>query len=442
MFVIPTAAVIVTAVVLMGPGSQRSVLAARVRGAAVPGGRTMALRIETVRSLYGVAEPAALGGLTVVASLPGSPFPTWTGETKADGVAEVRLEGAVPLTGSVSIKVVSIAGMARPRLLAEGRIPLRNAPSPFVQLGTLQGTTRGDLPVRVDAVRGVMAAPFPEELRLFVGSGGPGGRAEVTLSGVGVALTTERLTTDDRGIATVSVKALAHQVDLVVDAQAGARAGHWEGTLPVVPGAIWISPAEPGAPLSVVSPSPRAHAYVSLWSEEGRVFGAAVPLKRDDAGFFRGELGPSLPPSARLLYAVVAGDPVERGAGTVAWPIQPPEGAIFARSIDLLLDGVPGAVEREQARVLVARRAAALVVAAAAIVEILLLVLQSRASQRRLEEHLLVASGSESGDGPLPRQDRVALLKSAREYPVLRLLLGIAVVALGFAIVAALATLR
>ena len=49
-------------------------------------------------------------------------------------------------------------------------------------------------------------------------------------------------------------------------------------------------------------------------------------------------------PGARVLYAVVAGDPVEQGAGTVAWPLRPAEGAVTARPIGLLLDGLPDAV--------------------------------------------------------------------------------------------------
>lgn len=164
--------------------------------------------------------------------------------------------------------------------------------------------------------------------------------------------------------------------------------------------------------------------------------GAVVPLARDAQGFYAGELTPPDLPSARLLYATVAGDPMEKGAGTVAWPIRPAEGAVVPRLLALLLDGIPGALEREKQRAWVTRRAGLLLIATAALAEVLLLLTGGRASQRRLEAHMTGASGT------LPEADRAKLLDSAREQPVLRALLVVALVGLGFAMVGALATFR
>ena len=206
----------------------------------------------------------------------------------------------------------------------------------------------------------------------------------------------------------------------------------------MVPGAMWLGPPpRGGGPLALLSPAPRERAYVSFWTDEGRVAGAVVPLARDARGFHAGEL--ALPESlagARWLAATVAGDPMEQGAGTVAWPIRPEEGAITHRPVRLLYDGLPGAIAREEQRASSARRAGLVLVGAAALAEVLLLLLLGRASQRRLTAHLVEASA------PMPEADRARVLAAGHEHPVLRALLAAALVGLGFAMMAALSTFR
>ena len=75
------------------------------------------------------------------------------------------------------------------------------------------------------------------------------------------------------------------------------------------------------------------------------------------------------------------------------------------------------------------------VIAAAALAEIVLLLYRSRASQQKLEAHFLEG---EPDDSP----DRPGLLRAAREHMVLRTLVGVAMIALAFAIIGALTTLR
>jgi hypothetical protein len=137
-----------------------------------------------------------------------------------------------------------------------------------------------------------------------------------------------------------------------------------------------------------------------------------------------------------MLFASIAGDPFEQGAGTVAWPIEPPEGARQAPPLALLLDGLPAAQDRERQRAWASRRVGLILIGAAALAEVLLLLVQSRAAQRRLEEHLADASDA------LPEADRARLMDSAREHPLLRALLAVALVGLAFALVAALTTFR
>lgn len=441
-FALPIFSVIVSALVFLGPGSMRSITAARVRGAPAEGARSAALRIEVVRSFHDVVDAADAAGLLVEASAPGQALAVERGEIVPGGVVDVVLRGAAPIRGPVAIAVTAPGRGA----LAAGAIALRRPPPAFVQLGAVRGAARGDLTLRVDALRGVMASPFPEALRVAVapaGSDGPlGARAEITLSGAGIDLSADHLTTDERGVATVVAKALAHNVELTVTARAGDRTGRWEGVLPVVPGAVWLDPSSPPGTLTLVSPAPRDRAYLSLWSEEGRVFGAVVPLARDGLGFFRGRVAAALPP-ARLLYATVAGDPLEQGSGTVAWPLRPAEGAVSGgRGLDLLLDGLPAVIEREKQRAFAARRAGLILIGLAGLAEVLLVLAQSRASQRRLEAHLARATAASADGEALPAADRARVMASAREHPVMRAVLVAALVALGFAMAAALATFR
>jgi hypothetical protein len=444
-FVLPVFSVLVAALVFLGPGALHPAAAARVRGAPADGARVAALRVEVVQSWVDVVDATPAEDLVVEATAPGQTLTTWRGAAGADGVADVRLEAGAPLRGPIAVKITA-RGPHGPRLLAGGEIALARPEPAFVQLGSLRGNTKGDLAVRVDAARGVMASPFAETVRVTVAPAGLdvplGRRAELELGGAGVDVTPDRVTTDDRGVASVLVKALAHNVELSITARAGDKTGRWEGVLPVVPGAIWLDPSSTNGSLTLVSPSPRERAYLSLWTEEGRTSGAVVPLARDGLGFFRGQV--SLPlPEGRVVYATVAGDPLEQGSATVAWPLRPAEGAVAARRpLGLLLDGVPAALAREKQRAWSARRAGLVLIGIAALAEVLLLLFQSRASQRRLEEHLSAASSAGEGSPALSAEDRARLLGAAREHPMLRAALGVALVALSFALVAALATFR
>ncbi|MFT3769327.1 MAG: hypothetical protein QM820_28145 [Minicystis sp.] len=445
-FVLPVFSVLVAALVFLGPGALRPAPAARVRGLPAEGARAAALRVEVVQSYYDVVDAAPASDLVVEATAPGQSLTPWRGAAGTDGIADVTLTAGSPLHGPLALKITAI-GPRGPRLLAGGEVTLRRPAPAFVQLGVIRGTTSGDLAVRVDAARGVMASPFPETLRISVSPAGAdvplGQRADLTLSGAGLDLAPDRITTDERGSASVQVKALAHNVELSITARAGDKSGRWEGTLPVVPGAIWLDPASKNGELALVSPSPRERAFVSLWSEEGRLSGAAVPLARDAFGFFRGQVTAPIPAGARLVYATVAGDPLEQGSGTVAWPLRPAEGAVVAaQAIHLLLDGVPAALEREKQRAWAARRAGLVLIGLAALAEVLLLLLQSRAAQRRLEAHLTSASAAGEAGDALPADDRARLMGAAREHPLLRAVVLISLVALGFAMIGALATFR
>ncbi|MEP7126224.1 MAG: hypothetical protein ABJE95_35160 [Byssovorax sp.] len=443
--VIPTVAVAVTALVLLGPGALRPAVGVRLRGVPFAGGHVLALRLEAVKSLYDVDDVTALAGIHVDAIDGGVRLGTWSGDADVDGIAEVRLESPTPIVGPVGV-VVTRNGA----LLGKGTIALRAAEPVPQRRGFVPGNAAGDLRIQIEAVRGALAAPFPETLSLTVTEllGGAPVQADLELEVVGADLAAAgsaanaapsalpfRLTTNNHGAARVGIKPLSHDVDLTITAKTLEKTGRWEGLLPVVPGAAWIDPAGGLGPLTVVSPAPHAFAYLSFWSEEGRVAGASLPLAKDPDGFYRARVTPQLPAGARILYATVAGDPLEQGAGTVAWPLRPAEAAVATRPFELLLDGIPAARDLEKARAWSSRRAGLAVIAAAALAEILLLLYRSRASQQKLEAHFLAG---EAADSP----ERPALLRSAREHMVWRALVAVAMIALAFAIIGALTSLR
>ncbi len=431
-FALPTVSALVATLVVLGPGALRPALGARLYGAPAEGARAVSLRVEVASTLYGTSVRAAASDLNVEATAPGQALAAWHGTTNADGVAEATLTAGAPVRGPIAVRVT--AGGARHRLLAGGEIALGAPPPAVVGAGEVMGTTAGDLALRVIATRGLFAAPFPEVVRVSVS---PPGRTELALSGPGLRTSPEKATTDERGEAAFDVEALAHEVELVVTARAGDKSARWEGTLPVVPGAMWLGPPpRGGGALALLSPAPREQAYVSFWTDEGRVAGAVVPLARDAQGFHAGEVAVPAVPGARLLYATVAGDPMEQGAGTAAWPIRPAEGAITERPIRLLFDGLPGAVAREDQRASWARRAGLVLVGAAALAEVLLLLLLARDSQRKLTAHLVEASAA------MPEGDCARVIAAGHEHPALRALLAAALVGLAFAMVAALSTFR
>jgi hypothetical protein len=419
---IPTLAVGTAAVVLLGPGASRAVLAARVYGAPGPG--PVALRLITSTSSFGVEEAVAVRDLKLVTQVAGAARTTWTGETSSDGVAEVTLEA----TGGP----LPVVLLSKNRPVAMGTIDGSGRRAPTVSEGRVTGTTRGDFEVEVVVERGAMAAPFPEWASISVKRGGRRATGvAVTLAAPGAEFPTgATTTTDESGTSRFRIKPLAHTIELAVELRRGGESGRWEGFLPVVPGAIWWDP-EAGR---LVSATARMQAYVSWWSGTGRVGGKVVALERGSDGFSYAPRGAFEPPAgAGARFLTVAGDPLEQGSGTITWPSRP-EGRVRTPRLELLIDGLPQALASEKGRAFRARRAGVVVIGAAGVVEILLLLLRGRQAQRALELHLSTALGEEGKRNPAP----AGLL--SRSDRVLFGLLSAAVIGFAFALLAAFAS--
>ncbi|MEJ7728513.1 MAG: hypothetical protein WKG00_04800 [Polyangiaceae bacterium] len=453
-YVVPTAAVATVAFVLLGPGARRAAVGVRVHGVAADGTSVLALRLVGVQRLSGVDDAVPVDGLTVTASAGAQALPPWSGATDADGVAEARLEAAAPLHGPVDL-VVKRGEV----VLAEGRIALTRTARHSFQLATLRGAQRGELFIRVDALRGVFAAPFADgaDVQVLLPGGGPvGAGIEVKAELTGGNVTPKSARTDARGMVRLLIEPLAQTVDLAIDA-AGPKSvegsaeqgktGHWEGALPVGTGTIWLDAArwDGERALRLVAPTKRSAAYLSVYGENGRVFGAVVPLAQDERGLFGGSV--TLPElrQPRLLYAVVAADPLEQGAGTAAWPVTPPSGGPTAVPLQTLLDGLPAADRRESARVVRARRGGMLVLGVAMLLEVALLMFGARASRRRLETHLdrvLAAPEADGEPAAMGKAERASVVAGSSDSAVYRTVAYASLIILAFSIIAALASLR
>lgn len=446
-YVVPASSVVVTALVLLGPGAPKQAPFARVRGVPMASGRTVSLRIEGGRRLFGVDDVAAFDDVTVEVLDQGKALPSWVGSIGPDGVAEASLAASDPIAGPLDVTV-----RTGRTVLASGSVPLRSPSPPVVSEGSIRGVSSGDFVFSVVASRGVVAAPFPDEIEIRVSlaphvSPHQDGFVGIQLeaSAPGAEIGTKIVQTNDKGEASVRLAPLSHTVELAIDARApyGAK-GRWEGLLPVHAGAIWVEPGGMSAGVRLTSPAPRDRAYVSLVGDLGRFFGAVVPLSRDGDGFYRGWVALPSIGSSKTAALVVSGDPFERGSGTAAFPIVPPRGAIAPARLELLLDGASASEARERGRAAKARHAAIFLVAAAALAEVVLIFVRTRMSQRALDENLaeaVSADASRDAGEAVPLADRARILATARERnPMLRVALAAALVLLGFAMIAALST--
>lgn len=353
---VPLVAIGAAAVVTLGPGAPQPAVGARVWGRGVGHeGRTLSLRVEAASRWFGGDERIALEALSVELyegrpSAGAAPKARWSG--RCDGVVDVALASETRLASPyVVLRDLRREGGG---LLAEGPLPVeRRAPQPLAL--TLPGVAKGELVVRAEA-RGPLAAPFETAVDVEVTRGDSPSPARLTVRVEGGEATPTELETDARGRATFTLRPLAYVATLTLEAAHDGATGTLSAPLSVVPGAFSVRMT--GGRLELTSPVKRERAFVSIDDEGGRRFGAVVPLAETPDGFHRGELGLSHAPHGVAL--TISSDLAEASAGTtsVALPLGA-RGAFRVAPLELLHDGLPGAVERERARSRGARLVAA-----------------------------------------------------------------------------------
>src|SRR5262249_50433867 len=160
-----------------------------------------------VRSLYEVIDNPGVQRIEVEASARGQSLGAWRGSTGPDGIAELSLSARSPLVGPLAGRVAAQGDP--PPLLAGGEVELGPPPPAFVQLGSTPGAVHGELGIRVEVTRGIIASPFVEVLRVHVTQSGydVGERADLEISGAGLRATPDRLSTNERGDASFRLEA-------------------------------------------------------------------------------------------------------------------------------------------------------------------------------------------------------------------------------------------
>lgn len=436
LYVMPSFAVLATAALVLGPGRERPAVGARLWGLPADGGTRAAWRIETFERQYGSDRAVAVDPLDVSVSLGRERIASWTGRSGDDGIAEAELaKSTAPLSGPIEVTITSGR-----QVLGTGPIPQRPAPPLTLEKRTVEGTASGPTRLTVSVERGVLASPFPGALRVVAMRDGQPAEGVIltpTANGADVLLTDMQVTTNASGEARFTLLPTWHAVELKIEAKdprADPPKSTWEGGLPVQPGALYLGASRPIA--DVLSPVPRDRIYVSALGSGGRLFGAIVALSKNEAGLYQGKLDTT--PMTRLGAEAVtlAGDSQELGSGTVTWPLDSPWAVASPPRVELLYDGIPSAVKREQDRAFRARIASVGVAFLAAVLEVILLVLYSRESQRRLAAHLAQLGEDE---GERAAASRIAAAPASR---AIMLVMAVGLVLLGFGAVAAFSIVR
>ena len=370
---LPAVAVCIVLWAVLTAGWARPVAVARVVGGPTRGTATASWLLSVEQVDQGQRQPSPEQPLRLEARA-GAQHAVWTGRTDRSGHAEARLEFGQPLEQDPWLRIEATDTGA---ILAEGSSALtgENWRNGVRQRGGwLPGQQQGELWLRVAPAEGTLAVPFATELVIDVTSGpavgaAPGGLVSggQVAAGVPIALEltgAERtsdltpLKTAADGRLRVGIRPLEHAVVLRAwalapgSSEARASRGQWYGALPVTPGALHATLA--GSRLSVLSPIPREHAFLSLVDREQRLAGYSLELSPDSDGGASAslELAPEL--LARVtqteVFAVVSSAPDKRSASAVGWPLQPrvQPALTFDVTDQLLLDGSDAVLQRER----------------------------------------------------------------------------------------------
>ncbi len=355
---VPLAAGIVTAAVLLGPGSEQPAVGVRVRGLVAVGATHTALQLGAVSHRAGAYAPAKLTSVTLTLWQDGRAIGRWRGDTGEDGFAEALLALEPPArAGSLRLTVDGPISAAADIAVAA---PLSEAP-PSAPIAV-----SADLGVTLP--RGFAVAEHPEPFLVQLDAGTTPPALELEAEGGAVALGEPARACDDgrcryRWRAQVTPRALSTTLVLRVD---GSE--RWQGVLPLARG-LWLDPAIDGT-LRIASAGAAEHAHVALFDRGGRVWAARRAMTVDDAGRAHAEVAlPELPLDGPVSV-MLSSDP--DAALSIRWPLHPERGQVLGDAAPLF-DSVPQAIAREAERAFRARLPALWLIAAAAAFELLYL---------------------------------------------------------------------
>jgi hypothetical protein len=436
MYGVPSLAGLVTALILIGPGSERTSLGARVWGYPVAGSSVCALRLHTVAHYSGAFVSVAKPGLVLELRQRGRVVGSWSGASPKHGFVEAQLQLSEPLEKGAHLKLLVGA-----EVLVDAPLSLAAPLATSARPATVDSLVEPRLRVHVE--RGFLAPPFPELLLVsaFVArtSDNPEEAApkapELSLKAIGGEAKVLSGPTEDgcnadgcRHRWQLQLVAQAPTMELQLTVKRGSDAPlKWEGELPVRNGSVWLDPASvDGDVLKVRSPSVIDRVYLSLLTPSGRLWGAVLPMKAGERGFASAELAwpRGVEGPATLVVATEAN---ERGNTAAEWPLHSAKGAVEPRPIEQLIDGMPALVAAELERRKAARRPAYGLVIVAGLFELLYLWLRNRRERDALEAHLRHAAEG---------LDDASVSAMSRSTPLLWLVVFLGALVLAFAVLA------
>ncbi len=459
-FVLVVTPLVAVLVLVLGlrVGAKGSVRAATVWGApparSASGATTLNWQVVTFIDDRGVREAVRASGLVFTATTPAGKRATFRGDTNEDGVAEVRLELDAPPGSEVHVEVTA-PGERLP--LADGDVQVPPGPfGPKAARGPAepaQPTKRKGallLDLFVTDERLVVGHPVPTVVRITDEAGKPVDGAEVLVTPEPGLDAKPFSRSCKSGYAFGELIALFHTVGLNVAAKApDGREGSVFASLPVAHGANLVDAPRDlaeGTPFEVTvrAPATRAVAYAEIDSREGRAFATTLLLRPDRFGPSAVFQAPALPEG--LYWIVTSGDP--RGAeriedSTVARVLRVRKSGAPAASCDdraelamhpgrgftrtELLDGLPSRRRDDTKRERLGIGMGLLGLLAAAVIEVILALQAVRDAREAIEHAMLEAEG---GGAATARMTRKASAGSV--------IVGLAVVVLGFALLAVL----
>jgi hypothetical protein len=425
---LPLVTVVIVALAMVTAGGPRPYRVARLWGGPTDGA-ALSLRVEVFEMVGdrggGVQERPVSGGAVRVHVVRSGFEGVRPVALDAEGGGEARFE-VTPGGGRTEVDVEQ-AGVT----LARGGVGLSTErwAEAARRRGGFAEATAGALEVRVAPVRGALAVPFEEELVAEVRRGAATvSGAVVDLRSNGARVAPERVTTDASGRAHFRLTPLEHTLSVTLSVRDAGGTGEASFGLGVVPGALRAR--LDGRTLVVESPVPRELAYFALVTERERLLGGRLALSPDQKGGSVARF--ELPAGLKPTHAVVASDRDLRSPSSVGWPLAPrvtPERTFDAVEA-LLLDGRPRAALHERLRRDRVRWVTAAFCAAALLIELALLVALTRTSDKNLDAHL--ARSGVAGE----EARRLAPKRSPT------VIIALALVALGFLVVALAGVLR
>lgn len=425
-------------VVLLGVlhGGVRPFRCARVYSGPTEGVAELSLRVEIGERAREVETPVSGASFEVQVLDGGRRLARARGQSDALGIAELTLVLPRAREAAFELLVEPLGGVEPP--LARGLVFGKK--QAFLARATRRGGFQrgrhsGDIDLAVAPARGVLVTAqgaLEDELVISAqrrGSPVSGARIRVKLEGAEPA--EREVTTDERGLARLTLRPSDAQVRVQLDADAGAAGlGMLAARLEVVQGALRVTRKDER--LLVETSGAANRAFLGFFDETRRHGGLSLPLVPAADGRLVGEVAWPAGLVAAPLWVVASSEPDLASPSAVGWPVVTrgePDPKTFDAKELLLLDGAPTAKAREERRARRIRWVSAAYASLALFVTLLLFVRRVRASERDIERHLRRSGLDELAPGIAPARQGRAVLAAA-------------CIALGFIVLALFALLK